>query len=165
MPASPRDVEQLVRQSILAEVAAMTLYSRLANRVEDEEARRLLRMLAAAEEGHIGRLVELAPTLGGDAERALGRVGFVNGLRHEAGRQLEAQLAELGLSEGSTAMELLRFAISMEARAGGHYDQLAREAEDARLREFFAVLVREEASHGEQLEHLRQILEVSVSPR
>ncbi|MCC7070084.1 MAG: ferritin family protein [Deltaproteobacteria bacterium] len=165
MSPAARDVEQLVRQSILAELAAMTLYMRLANRVEHDEPRRLLRMLAATEEGHIGRLTELLESLGGDASRALGKVGFINGLRHEAGRRLETQLAELGLSETSTAMELLQFAISMEARAGGQYQRLAAEAADPRLREFFGVLVQEEASHGEQLEHLRLMLEASSAPR
>lgn len=165
MPPTPRDVEQLVRQSILAELSAMTLYTRLANLVDRDEPRRVLRMLAAAEEGHIGRLTELVGTLGTDAEQALSRVGFVDGLRREANRQLESQLAELGLHEDATAVELLRFAITMEARAGGHYQRLAIEADDPRLRAFFGVLVHEEATHGEQLDHLRQMLEASSIPR
>ncbi|MBI1949149.1 MAG: ferritin family protein [Deltaproteobacteria bacterium] len=164
MSATSSVIEQLVRQSILAEVAAMTLYTRLANRVTEDEPRRLLRMLAAAEEGHIGRLTDLVTSLGEEGAGALGKVGFVAGLRQEAGKQLDEQLRDLGLSESSTVSELVRFAVRMETKAGGHYERLAVEAVDVRIRDFFAVLVEEEAGHAKQLENLREMLEASAPP-
>ncbi|OGQ24602.1 MAG: hypothetical protein A2138_02695 [Deltaproteobacteria bacterium RBG_16_71_12] len=155
------DLEQLVRHTILSEVAAMSLYTRLANSVVHDDQRGLLRMLAAAEESHIGRLTELVGELGEEGARVLGSIGLVAGLRLEADKQLEDQLAAFGLGVASTVRELLHFAIAMEAKAGGHYSRLAAEAADERLRAFFSLLVEEEAGHAAQLEHLRQMLEAS----
>ncbi len=161
MPIAPVNLEQLVRHTILAEVAAMTLYTRLANCVVDDEQRGLLRMLAAAEEGHIGRLTELVGELGEEGAGALGSIGLIAGLRVEADKQLEDQLAAFGLGVASTARDLLHFAIAMETSAGGHYARLAAESADERLRAFFSLLVVEEAGHAAQLEHLRLMLEAS----
>lgn len=161
MPVTPGEIEQLVRESVLAEVTAMTLYTRMANRVREDEPRRLLRMLAAAEESHIGRITELLDLLGEDATWALAKLGMVNVLRLEASKHLDDQLRELGLSEASTVHDLLTFAIGMEERAGGKYQRLAANEDDERVRTFFAVLVQEEAGHAAQLLHLRQMIEAS----
>ncbi len=165
MAIAQREIEQLVRQSVLNELGAMLLYTRLADRVGPGEAGSLLRILAAAEENHIGRLTELVAMLGADAASALDKVGFVSALRHEANRQLEDQLHELGLSEASTVGELLTFAVSTETRAGDHYERLATHASDPRIRDFFSTLVLEEAGHAQQLESLRRMLEVSSPER
>lgn len=164
MAATPGEIELLVRESVMAEVMAMTLYTRMANRVREDEPRRLLRMLAAAEESHIGRITELLDELGEEATWALAKLGMVSVLRVEASKHLEDQLQELGLSEASTVYELLTFAIAMEESAGEKYQRLAADRNDERVRTFFAVLVEEEAGHAAQLLHLRQMLEAS-SPK
>lgn len=158
------DVEQLVRQCVLNELGAMLLYTRLADRVSAPDAQRVLRMLAAAEEGHIGKLTEMVSGLGDEGVRALAKIGFVKALREEAGKRLDEQMADLGLSDGADAVELLAFAISTETRAGNHYERAASEASDPRLRAFFQSLVAEEAGHAVQLEQVRQMLELSRRP-
>lgn len=158
------EVEQLVRQCVLNELGAMLLYAKLADRVTAPDAQRVLRMLAAAEEGHIGKLTDMVSSLGDDGVRALAKIGFVKALREEAGKRLDEQMAELGLSDGADAIELLGFAISTETRAGNHYERAAGQASDPRLREFFQSLVVEEASHAAQLEQVRQMLELSRRP-
>lgn len=161
---APSEIEQLVRQSVLNELGAMLLYTKLAQRVADAEAQRVLRMLAAAEEGHIGKLTELVSLLGDEGTRALAKVGFVKALREEANRRLEEQMASLGLADDADANSLLQFAVASEARAGNHYERAAAQATDPRLREFFQTLVVEEASHGDQLERVRALLDKSRPP-
>lgn len=161
----PSDIELLVKQCVLNELGAMLLYTRLANRLESPEAQRIVRMLAAAEEGHIGKLTELVTLLGDAGTNALTKIGFVKALREEAGKRLEEQLASVGLAADADADALLQFAITTETRAGDHYERAAAQATDPRLREFFTTLVDEEAGHAKQLDAVLQMLRASSSPR
>src|SRR4030066_67220 len=71
MPDAPDSFDRIVEQCILMEIQAMSLYTTLANRVEDEETARVLRYLAEMEESHVGRLVEIFSGAGGKAGRDL----------------------------------------------------------------------------------------------
>jgi rubrerythrin len=155
MPGFPRDFEQIVEQCLLMEIQAMNLYTILANRAEDDEAKRLLRFLAEAEEFHVGRLVEIFSGVRKDAEAALGRVDIVKAFQEEAWRLYKARLVGAGLNESSPADDYLTFAIVAEAHAESHYDRLSREDLDPQMKDVFRILAREEADHRERLTRIQ----------
>jgi rubrerythrin len=158
MTAIPDDFDRTVEQCILMEFQAMNLYTMLANRSEDEEATRVLRYLAEAEESHVGRLVELFSGVRRDAEKALSRVDIVKAFRAEAWRQYKARLVAAGLTERSPADDYLTFAIVAEAHARSHYERLSSEAADSQLKEIFRKLAREEAEHEQNVRRIQSML-------
>lgn len=158
MTAVPDPFHKTVEQCILMEFQAMNLYTMLANRAEDEEAVRVLRFLAEAEESHVGRLVELFSDVRTDAGRALSRVDIVKSFREEGWRLYKARLAGAGLTEQSPADDYLTFAIVGEAHARTHYDRLASESSEAGMQEIFRTLSREEADHETRLRRIRETL-------
>lgn len=158
MSAVPSDFDQVVEQCILMEIQAMNLYTTLAGRSEDPEAQRILRYLAEAEEGHVGRLVELFTGFGRGAEKALSRVDVVKAFQSEAWAQYKARLAGAGLTDTSPADDYLVFAIVAEAHARSHYDRLADDAGDPRMKGIFRSLASEEAGHEENLKRIRAAL-------
>jgi len=147
-----------VEQCILLEFQAMNLYTMLANRAEDEEAIRLLRFLAEAEESHVGRLVELFSGSRKEAGKPLSHVDVVKAFREEGWRLYKARLAGAGLTEQSPADDYLTFAIVGEAHARTHYDRLASESADPRMQEIFRTLSREEADHETHLRRIQEAL-------
>ena len=158
MPAFPHDFDQTVEQCILMEFQAMNLYTMLANRAEDEEAARILRFLAEAEESHVGRLVELFSGVRKEAGRALENVDIVKAFRAEAWKHYKARLVGAGLTERSPSDDYLTFAIVAEAHARSHYDRLASEAKDPEMQEIFRILSREEAEHERSLRRIQGTL-------
>lgn len=158
MNAAPDDFQQTVEQCILMEFQAMNLYTMLANRAEDEEAVRVLRFLAEAEESHVGRLVELFSGVRKEARRALSRVDIVKTFREEGWKLYKARLAGAGLTEQSPADDYLTFAIVGEAHARAHYDRLASKSADSGMKELFRTLSREEAEHEAQLRRIQEAL-------
>ncbi len=158
MKGTPDPFRQAVEQSIVMEFQAMNLYTTLANRAEDEEAARVLRFLAEAEESHVGRLVELFTGVRKDAGRALSDVDIVKAFREEGWRLYKARLAGAGLTDRSPADDYLTFAIVGEAHARSHYDRMASEATDADLKEIFLTLAREESMHEAQLRRIQETL-------
>ncbi|HSL92815.1 MAG TPA: ferritin family protein [Candidatus Limnocylindrales bacterium] len=157
MPGFPRNFDRIVEQCLLMEIQAMNLYTILANRAEDDEAKRMLRFLAEMEESHVGRLVEIFSEVRKDAETALARVDIVKAFQEEAWRLYKARLAGAGLNESSPADEYLTFAIVAEAHAEAHYDRLSREDMDPQMQEIFRKLAREEAEHGEHLKRIQRM--------
>lgn len=158
MPGLPRDFDRIVEQSLLMEIQAMNLYTILANRSEDDEAKRVLQYLAEMEESHVGRLVEIFSGVRKDADAALSRVDVVKAFQEEAWRQYKARLAGAGLDENSPADDYLTFAIVAEKHAETHYDRLSREDLDPQMKEVFRTLSREEAEHGEHLKRVQRML-------
>lgn len=158
MKESPDPFRQAVEQSILMEFQAMNLYTTLANRAEDEEAARMLRFLAEAEESHVGRLVELFRGDRKEAEDALSQVDIVKAFREEGWRLYKARLAGAGLTERSPADEYLTFAIVGEAHARSHYDRMAEESTDPGMKEIFRTLSREESEHETRLRRIQESL-------
>jgi rubrerythrin len=158
MPGFPRNFDRIVEQCLLMEIQAMNLYTTLANRSEDDEAKRMLRFLAEAEESHVGRLVEIFSEVRKDAETALARVDIVKAFQEEAWRLFKARLTGAGLNENSPADEYLTFAIVAEAHAEAHYDRLSQEDVDPRMKEVFRKLAREEAEHGQHLKRIQRML-------
>lgn len=156
MPETPHDFDKIVEQCILMEIQAMNLYTTLANRVEDEEAARLLRFLAEMEESHVGRLVEIFSQARKNAEKALSRVDVIKAFGSEAWRMHKARVAGAGLTETSPLDDYLTFAIVSEAHARSHYDRLAAEAAGFPEKEIFRVLSREEAGHEKQLRDIQK---------
>ncbi len=156
MPKAPESFRNIVEQCILMEIQAMTLYTALANRVEEEETSRVLRHLAEMEESHVGRLVEIFSEAGGDVGKSLSHVDVVKAFRPEAQRMHMARLAGAGLTETSSLADYLTYAIVSETHARVNYEQLSAEAEDPLAKEIFRALSREEAAHEEQLQRTRQ---------
>ena len=158
MPGFPRNFDQIVEQCLLMEIQAMNLYTILANRSEDDEAKRILRYLAEMEESHVGRLVEIFSEVRKDAETALARVDIVKAFQEEAWRLFKARLAGAGMDENSPSDDYLTFAIVAEAHAKAHYDRLSQEDVDPRMKEVFRKLAREEAEHGQHLKRIQRML-------
>ncbi|MBI5419515.1 MAG: ferritin family protein [Deltaproteobacteria bacterium] len=158
MPGFGSDFEQTVEQCVLMELQAMNLYTMLANRAEDEEAQRVLRFLAEAEESHVGRLAEIFSAVRKDAEAALSRVDIVKAFKDEAWKLYKARLVGAGLTESSPADDYLTFAIVAEAHARSHYDRLAASLTDPQMKEIFRILAREEADHEERLKRIQKKL-------
>ncbi|HJX15478.1 MAG TPA: ferritin family protein [Candidatus Deferrimicrobiaceae bacterium] len=156
MPETPDSFDRVVEQCILMEIQAMSLYTTLANRVEDEETARVLRYLAEMEESHVGRLVEIFPEAKEDAEKALSHVEIVKAFRSEAWRMHKARLAGAGLTETSPLDDYLTFAIVSEAHARSRYERLSAEAGDPLAEEIFRTLSREESAHEEQLKRIQK---------
>lgn len=152
------DFRRTVEQCILMEIQAMTLYTTLANKVDDPEAARILRYLAESEESHVGRVAEIFSSLGERAEEALSRVDVVKAYRDEAWSRQKALLAGAGLTDASPADDFLLFAISAEAHARTRYDRLAGEAADPKMQAAFRALAAEEASHEDNLTRIRRLL-------
>jgi len=155
---SPDPIRQTVEQSILMEFQAMNLYTTLANRAKDEEAVRVLRFLAEAEESHVGRLVELFSRVREEAGRVLSHVDVVKAFREEGWRLYKARLAGAGLTEQSPADDYLTFAIVGEAHARSHYDRLASNSTDPGMQEIFRTLSGEETEHEAQLRRIQEML-------
>jgi rubrerythrin len=158
MPGVPPDFDRIVEECLLMELQAMNLYTILANRAEDDEARRVLRFLAEAEESHVSRLSEIFSGTGQDADAALSRVDIVKAFQEEAWRRFKARLAGAGLDEKSSADDYLTFAIVAEAHAENHYDRLSREAVDPGMQKLFRTLALEEADHRERLTRIQRSL-------
>jgi rubrerythrin len=158
MAGTGDDFRRTVEQCILMEIQAMTLYTTLANRVEDPEAVRVLRYLAESEEGHVGRVAEIFAAFGEKAEEALSRVDVVKAYRDEAWSRHKALLAGAGLTDVSPADDFLVFAISAEAHARNRYDRLAGEAPDPKMQAAFRSLAAEEARHEDDLKRVRRLL-------
>jgi rubrerythrin len=158
MPGVPPDFDRIVEQCLLMELQAMNLYTMLANRAEDDEAKRVLRFLAETEESHVSRLSVIFSEVREDADAALSRVDIVKAFQEEAWRLFKARLAGAGLDEKSTADDYLTFAIVAEAHAENHYDRLSREDMDPRMQEVFRRLAREEADHREHLTRIQKML-------
>lgn len=158
MAEAPDDFRRTVEQCILIEIQAMTLYTNLANRVEDPEAARILRYLAESEESHVGRVAEIFSSFGEKAEEALSRVDVVKAYRDEAWSGYKALLKGAGLTDASPADDFLVFAISAEANARTRYDRLAGEAADPGMQAAFRALAAEEAGHEENLKRIRSRL-------
>jgi len=161
MNPAPDPFSRTVEQCILMEFQAMNLYTMLANRAEDEEAVRLLRFLAEAEESHVGRLVELFSGVRKDADRSLSHVDIVKSFREEGWKLYKARLAGAGLTEQSPADDYLTFAIVGEAHARTHYDRLSSESPDPGMKEVFRTLSREEADHETHLRRIQETLRKS----
>jgi rubrerythrin len=158
MSGIPRDFDRIVEQCLLMELQAMNLYTILANRSEDDEAKRILRYLSEMEESHVGRLVELFSEARKDAEAALARVDIVKAFQEEAWKLFKARLAGAGLDENSPADDYLTFAIVAEAHAEAHYDRISHEDMEPQMKEVFRKLAREEAEHGEHLKRIQRML-------
>ncbi len=158
MSGIPRDFDRIVEQCLLMELQAMNLYTILANRTVDDEAKRVLRYLAEMEESHVGRLVEIFSAVRKDAESSLSRVDIVKAFQEEAWKQHKARLTGAGLNEESPADDYLTFAIVAEAHAQAHYDRLSHEETEPRVKEIFRTLAREEGEHGEQLKRIQRML-------
>ncbi len=158
MTADRRDAGSVVETCILMEIQAMTLYTTLANRAEDDEAARILRYLAEMEESHVGRLADIFASVREDAAAALSRVDVVKAFQDEAWRQYKARLVGAGLTETSPADDYLTFAAVAEAHAEAHYRRLAGEEADPAFAEVFRTLAREEADHGEQVRRIQRFL-------
>lgn len=158
MPGTNSDFDRIVEQCLLMEIQAMNLYTILANRSGDDEAKRVLRYLAEMEESHVGRLVEIFSVVRKDAETALSRVDIVKAFQEEAWRLHKARLTGAGLSEDSPADDYLTFAIVAEAHAESHYERLSRQEFDPQVKDIFRTLSREEAEHGEHLKRIQRML-------
>ncbi len=158
MAEAPDDIRGTVEQCLLAEIQAMTLYTTLANRVEDPEAVRVLRYLAEAEESHVGRVAEIFSSFGVKTGDAPSRVDVVKTYGGEAWSRYKAHLAGAGLTETSPADDFLVFAISAEAHARTRYDRLAGDAADPAMQAAFRALAAEEAGHEESLRRIRRLL-------
>ena len=158
MSGVPRDFDRIVEQCLLMELQAMNLYTILANRTVDDEAKRVLRYLAEMEESHVGRLVEIFSAVRKDAESSLSRVDIVKAFQEEAWKLYKARLTGAGLNEESPADDYLTFAIVAEAHAQAHYDRLSREETEPRVKEIFRTLAREEGEHGEHLKRIQRML-------
>lgn len=159
MTGTGDDLRSAVERCILMEIQAMTLYTTLANRVEDPEAARVLRYLAESEEGHVGRVAEIFGAFGKEGEQALSQVDIVKAYRDEAWSRHKALLAGAGLTDTSPADDYLLFAISAEAHARTRYERLAGEAVDPKMQAAFRALAEEEAGHEANLKRIRRLLE------
>ncbi len=158
MAETPDEVRRAVEQCLLAEIQAMTLYTTLANRVEDQEAVRLLRYLAESEESHLGRVADIFSSFGVKTGDALSRADVVKAYGGEAWSRYKAHLAGAGLTDTSPADDFLVFAISAEAHARTRYDRLAGETSDPGMQAAFRALAAEEAGHEESLKRIRRLL-------
>ncbi len=158
MGEAPGDFRRTVEQCILMELQAMTLYTILANRVEDPEAARILRYLAESEESHVGRVAEIFSSFGETAGAALSRVDVIKAYGGEAWSRYKARVAAAGLSDASPADDFLAFALSNETEAQARYERLAGEAADLRLQAAFRLLAQEEAGHAENVARIRRVL-------
>ncbi len=158
MDEAPGDFRRTVEQCILKELQAMTLYTILANRVEDPEAARILRYLAESEESHVGRVADIFSSLGEAAAPALSRVDIIKAYGGEAWSRYRARVAAAGLSDASPADDFLAFALSNETEAQARYARLAGEAVDPRMQAAFRMLAQEEAGHAENVARIRRVL-------
>ncbi|MGA6994586.1 MAG: ferritin family protein [Candidatus Deferrimicrobiaceae bacterium] len=157
----PENLDKIVEQCILMEIQAMSLYTTLANRVTDEETSRMLRYLAEMEESHVTRLVEIFSGVMENANKALSRVDIVKTFQSEAWRMHKARLTGAGLTETSPLDDYLTFAIVAESHARSHYDRLSAEAGDAKAKEIFRILSREEGDHETHLKKIQTSLRES----
>ncbi len=158
MAETPDEVRRTVEQCLLAEIHAMTLYTNLANRVEDPEAARLLRYLAECEESHVGRVAAIFSSFGATTGHAPSQADVVKAYGGEAWSRYKAHLAGAGLTDASPADDFLVFAISAEAHARTRYERLAGEAADPGMQAAFRALAAEEAGHEEDLKRIRRLL-------
>jgi rubrerythrin len=165
MPPSRRDPDEIFASCVLMEMQAIHLYTYLAARAENEEARRILRYLAEMEESHIGRLVELIPRPRKDAADAVARADLLEALRSDSWTRYKARVAGAGITEDSPADDYLTFAAVAEAHAQAHYERLRDEADDPSVKETFRTLSREEADHGRQIRRIQTLLAGNDRPR
>ncbi len=158
MAEAPGEFRRTVEQCLVAEIQAMTLYTTLANRVDDPEAARVLRYLAECEEAHVGRVAEIFSSVGEATGDVLSQADIVKAYRGDAWSRYKAHLAGAGLTDASVADDFLAFAISAEAHARTRYDRLAGEAADPKMQAAFRALAAEEAGHEENLRRIRRLL-------
>ena len=156
MTELPENFDKIVEQCILMEIQAMNLYMKLANRVKDDETRSVLRDIAAMEESHVGRLVEIFSGAREGAEKSFSHVDVIKAFQPEAARMYNARLAGAGLSDTSPLDDYLTFAIVGESHARTYYGRLSDEASGSLAKEIFRTLSREEADHEEMLQKIRQ---------
>jgi rubrerythrin len=165
MPPSRSEPDEIFVSCVLMELQAIHLYTYLAARAENEEARRILRYLAEMEESHIGRLVEVVPRLGKNAADAMARADLLESLRSDSWTRYKARVAGAGITENSPADDYLTFAAIAEAHAQAHYKHLCDEAADPSVKEIFRTLSLEEADHERQVRRVQAFLAGKERPR
>lgn len=142
-------LEEALDIAMNAELKAHAFYAQAAVEVQDPQGRDLLGRLAAFEQYHYQKLVELARSLQEDGT-------FI---KYET-RELEQFIPAVGggetqgtlLDEMGDLPSILAKAIESEKIAGERYRVLAQETEDPDGQEMFRSLVNEEMIHQRILE-------------
>jgi rubrerythrin len=149
---------EAIRKSLVMEFEAMHLYTLMAARSEDGEARRVLLYLAESEEAHAERLMRLLPAPRPGEKEAPAGIDMVKALREKGWRSYRDRATAAGLTERSPVDDYLAFALAAEKAARERYERLSGLEEDPRLAALYRALAREETGHAERLEAVREQL-------
>lgn len=133
-------IEQVLEFAIEAEIEAARRYLDLAERVDGDELRQLLLLIASEEEAHRETLERVR-----DGDLTI----FARG---SAEVQLSVPLGAPSLGPDLTAPQFLLAAIDAERRACQLYSELATSADDAGLATILWALAGEETNHWMKLE-------------
>ncbi|GAB4347244.1 MAG: hypothetical protein Kow0099_29160 [Candidatus Abyssubacteria bacterium] len=135
--------KQILNRAIGKEVEAKTLYEIYAEKVEDVQARNLLKELAREELGHKQILEKI------DSEKP----GTFT--KPEIAKNEFADFTERAeVTKESTMQEVLRFAIGEEIDAFNFYTSILSFAGDENTRNLLNRIANEEKKHKEKLERL-----------
>jgi rubrerythrin len=139
MDFTPR---QLINRAIGKETQARTMYEIYAEKVQDNQGKRLLKELAQEELGHKQTLEKIDPERPGSfMTQKISTAEFV-------------EFSQPELTKESTMQEVLRYAIAEEMQAFSFYTSLAEQAADSTLRNLLNKLALEEEKHKEKLERM-----------
>ncbi len=152
------ELKSLVESSITMEFMSMIIYQELANRMIDDNSKKVLTYLARGEETHIAKLVEIFSNYDEQGSEAISDVDIIRSHRREAIERLEKALEKWGISPDSPPESILDFAQDAERYAYNYYMDLARKSADGGLAEVFKTIAKEEKDHEVNIIRLREMI-------
>ncbi len=144
-------LEEVIQLAIEREIEARELYLRAVALVQDEQARDLLRELAAQEEGHRRRLEALLASGTLETRLAVGR-------RPVEDLHVTDHLQEVPLDEHADVQQVLIVAGKRESGSHALYRALAGVARDAEIANLFDYLAAQELEHKQRVERMYEDL-------
>lgn len=143
---SHHTIKDAISKAIYAEIGAMNFYSRMAEKIGNEEGSGKFRQLSSDEKGH-------RDTLKGWYSRLFG-AEFA-----ESEDELKrSEIGDIPINEMAGAMGALDIAIEAEAKANDFYSAHAEKADDPELKKMFERLAEQEKGHYDLLTAERNAL-------
>lgn len=143
--------EELISLSFALEKGNRDFYEAMAKDAEEEEAASIFRSLCRAEDQHMETLRKQYARVSGKDHDPPHTEGMEPEMFLEGGAPLRETLA---WAREKTVVEILEFAIAMEANAWDRYIKMGRAVSDERSREVFLALSTEEQNHLERMTSL-----------
>ena len=148
MTVKAKGFEQVVEASIEHELESIELYSLLKEKVKDEQTAKTLGKLMEFEENHLHELIDFLTDVSRETRDAIASVRVLKDRRKALSKQLEKDMKTHGLSDVSTPLDIIEYALSREAETEKKYKSFVKNAKDNKLIAILKRISEEEEAHA-----------------